>query len=373
TGAHFRINGSVINHYKAAGKKTMRVTFGAGQRLIINASVGGAGTQLFHDYVTSLTADASGNYYMDLDLLDETYDWSWGIEVYSYTGNVVIPGIDFLDTEIDRSPSKESYFAFDSSADTVTYSEESGWTASLLSGNHFKLSGSVISYFKDLGKKTLRLTFGHNERYIINVNQNGATTRVWDNYTASMSIGANGDAYMEFDLTDSTIDWTWGIEFFTYGVTGSNPYTIRLKGIDFLDEAIDNSPSKESYFAFDSSADTVAYSEESGWTASLLSGNHFKLSGSVISYFKDLGKSTMRITFGHNERYVININKNGGGVRLWDNYTSAMAADSSGNPYMDLDLTDSTIDWSWGIEFYTWGTTGSNPYTVRILAMDFLD
>ncbi|MDY5441688.1 MAG: hypothetical protein SPG64_05715, partial [Candidatus Enteromonas sp.] len=47
TGAHFRINGSVINHYKAAGKKTMRVTFGAGQRLIINASVGGAGTQLF--------------------------------------------------------------------------------------------------------------------------------------------------------------------------------------------------------------------------------------------------------------------------------------------------------------------------------------
>ena len=39
--------------------------------------------------------------------------------------------------------------------------------------------------------------------------------------------------YYDFDLTDSTIDWSWGVEFYDYGVNGK--YIIYVYSIEFLD------------------------------------------------------------------------------------------------------------------------------------------
>ena len=92
----------------------------------------------------------------------------------------------------------------------------------------------------------MRMTFGpawddaladaQTSRLIINVNQNGATKQLfntWIHLAMTKVEGTDDHYYYDFDLSDSTIDWSWGVEVYDYGVNGK--YIIYVYGVDFLD------------------------------------------------------------------------------------------------------------------------------------------
>lgn len=145
----------------------------------------------------------------------------------------------------DPRPAKKDYFAMDDGG-TCTYDESHGWKLDGGTGNHWKLSGLVTSYYQKAGKKKMRMTFGpawddaladaQTSRLIINVSQNGSGKQLlnsWISVAMTKVEGTDDHYYYDFDLSDSTIDWSWGVEFYDYGVSGK--YIIYVYGVDFLD------------------------------------------------------------------------------------------------------------------------------------------
>lgn len=146
---------------------------------------------------------------------------------------------------VDPVPKAADYFAMDEGG-TSTYDADHGWKLDGGSGNHWKLSGFVTSYYQGIGKKTMRMTFGpawddglanaQNSRLIINLSKNGSTAEIFNNWISnSMTAveGATNQYYYDFDLTDTTVDWNFGVEFYDWGI--GQKYIIYVYSVSFLD------------------------------------------------------------------------------------------------------------------------------------------
>jgi len=263
-GFNYVMNPTVVDYYYAQGKTKVKVTYGNGTSFGTKDADGVVGNPVnVSSALTAYTSDlasskvisngfypsASGALGTD-DLCTFSFDLTESYNTLIFYANVTdstskaTPAQYIYNVEfVDPKPVATDYFTMDAGG-TCTYDASHGWKIDGGTGNHWKLSGSVPIYYQGLGKKKMRMTFGpawddavadaQTSRLIINVSKNGATNGLFNSWiSTSMTSAGDNKYYYDFDLTDSTIDWSWGVEFYDYGVNGK--YIIYVYSIEFLD------------------------------------------------------------------------------------------------------------------------------------------
>lgn len=339
-----------------AGAVRMKVTFDASCAnnfkwfeviVVTTANTGLNLVRVNNNSAYSGIANEDGSRWLEIDLNNEGYDYSKGIQMVFTNASMTIKSIEFINTPV----AKADYFvAKDPAKSSVTYNAENGtWTLTNKqeAGNGYStiISQALVREQIAAGNKIMRVTFDRNHPQTgwvqVQAIKNASTVQVYGNMATTNKTlpQINGDQYFDIDLT-AGYDFNntaWGIDLVL------NNAGATIKNIEFFKEI------PEAYWFRPGSNDKtgIAYNAEADlFTLTPNGACNVYMMPDVMAAKVAAGYKQLRVTFQEGPSVlggwldVVTWNSEGA-VYHYKAGAGASAApvDEDGNKYFVIDLT----------------------------------